>query len=138
MKATGIIRRVDDLGRVVIPKELRKNMGINEGQPLEIFTQTVNGKPTIAFQCYSPGEEYDYDTIANILHIITKGQHPYVLCNRDGEVVTSMKCEYPEDQVPTDHTICVNGFDVAYLTTTDGPIGKTLKNVCQAYFNQYE
>ena len=38
MKATGIIRRVDDLGRVVIPKEIRRMMRIKEGDPLEIFT----------------------------------------------------------------------------------------------------
>lgn len=37
MKATGIIRRIDDLGRVVIPKEIRRNAGIREGDPLEIF-----------------------------------------------------------------------------------------------------
>lgn len=37
MKITGIIRRVDDLGRVVIPKEIRQNIGIHEGDPLEIF-----------------------------------------------------------------------------------------------------
>lgn len=37
MKTTGIIRRVDDLGRVVIPKEIRRNIGIHEGDPLEIF-----------------------------------------------------------------------------------------------------
>lgn len=37
MKATGIIRRMDDLGRVVIPKEIRRNFGIREGDPLEIF-----------------------------------------------------------------------------------------------------
>ena len=37
MEATGIVRRVDDLGRVVIPKEIRRNLGIHEGDPLEIF-----------------------------------------------------------------------------------------------------
>lgn len=37
MKATGIIRRIDDLGRVVIPKEIRRNLGIYEGEPLEIY-----------------------------------------------------------------------------------------------------
>ena len=37
MKATGIIRRIDDLGRVVIPKEICRNAGIREGDPLEIF-----------------------------------------------------------------------------------------------------
>ena len=37
MKAEGIVRRVDDLGRIVIPKEIRRNLGIHEGDPLEIF-----------------------------------------------------------------------------------------------------
>ena len=38
MKATGIVRRIDDLGRVVIPKEIRRVMRIREGDPLEIYT----------------------------------------------------------------------------------------------------
>ena len=38
MKATGIVRRIDDLGRVVIPKEIRRTMRIHEGAPLEIYT----------------------------------------------------------------------------------------------------
>jgi AbrB family transcriptional regulator, stage V sporulation protein T len=39
MKATGIVRRIDDLGRVVIPKEIRENMGIKDGDPMEIFIE---------------------------------------------------------------------------------------------------
>ena len=39
MKATGIVRRIDDLGRVVIPKEIRRTLHIREGDPLEIFTE---------------------------------------------------------------------------------------------------
>lgn len=42
MKATGIVRRIDDLGRIVIPKEIRRALRIKEGDPLEIFT-TENG-----------------------------------------------------------------------------------------------
>lgn len=49
MKATGIIRRVDDLGRVVIPKEIRRTLGIREGDPLEIFTE---GRDTVCFRKY--------------------------------------------------------------------------------------
>lgn len=37
MKTTGVVRRTDDLGRIVIPKEIRKNMGIREGESMEIF-----------------------------------------------------------------------------------------------------
>ena len=39
MKATGIVRRIDELGRVVIPKEIRRTMRIREGEPLEIYTE---------------------------------------------------------------------------------------------------
>ena len=49
MKATGIIRRVDDLGRVVIPKEIRRTLKIREGDPLEIFLE----KDCVCFQRYS-------------------------------------------------------------------------------------
>lgn len=49
MKATGIVRRIDDLGRVVIPKEIRRNLGIKDGDPFEIFL-TENGG--VVFQKY--------------------------------------------------------------------------------------
>ena len=42
MKATGIVRRIDDLGRVVIPKEIRRTLRIREDDPLEIYTATVS------------------------------------------------------------------------------------------------
>lgn len=51
MKATGIVRRIDDLGRVVIPKEIRRTLRIREGDPLEIFT-AADGE--VIFKKYSP------------------------------------------------------------------------------------
>lgn len=51
MKATGIVRRIDDLGRVVVPKEIRRNFRIREGDPLEIFT---NNEGEIILKKYSP------------------------------------------------------------------------------------
>lgn len=51
MKATGIVRRIDDLGRIVIPKEIRRTMRIREGEPLEIFTDR-DGE--VIFKKYSP------------------------------------------------------------------------------------
>ncbi|CAM3277313.1 AbrB/MazE/SpoVT family DNA-binding domain-containing protein [Filibacter tadaridae] len=39
MKSTGVVRKIDQLGRIVIPKELRKTMSINEGDPMEIFVE---------------------------------------------------------------------------------------------------
>lgn len=56
MKATGIVRRIDDLGRIVIPKEIRRNFGIREGEPLEIFVE--NG--CICLRKYDP-DAYDED-----------------------------------------------------------------------------
>lgn len=50
MKATGIVRRIDDLGRVVIPKEIRRTMRIREGDPLEIYT---NSEGEVIFKKYS-------------------------------------------------------------------------------------
>lgn len=50
MKATGIVRRIDDLGRVVIPKEIRRTMRIREGDPLEIYTDKDGG---VIFRKYS-------------------------------------------------------------------------------------
>ena len=58
MKATGIVRRVDDLGRVVIPKEIRRTMRIREGDPLEIYTEKDGG---VIFRKYSPmGDLQDF------------------------------------------------------------------------------
>ncbi|MDI3280868.1 MAG: stage V sporulation T C-terminal domain-containing protein [Bacillota bacterium] len=51
MKATGIVRRIDDLGRVVIPKEIRRTLRIKENDPLEIFTDREG---EIIFKKYSP------------------------------------------------------------------------------------
>lgn len=58
MKETGIVRRIDDLGRVVIPKEIRRSMRIKEGDPLEIFVNAQDG--TVSFKKYQPFEEYDW------------------------------------------------------------------------------
>ena len=65
MKATGIIRRVDDLGRVVIPKEIRRTLRIREGEPLEIFTDTVNGMPCVCFMKYSQTFQNDLKDFAD-------------------------------------------------------------------------
>lgn len=73
MKATGIVRRIDDLGRVVIPKEIRKTLRIREGDPLEIFTDREG---EIILKKYSPigelgnfAKEYAESLSQNIGHI---------------------------------------------------------------------
>ena len=60
MKATGVVRRIDDLGRIVIPKEIRKTLRIKEGDPLEIFTDKEG---EVILKKYSPiGELSEFAT----------------------------------------------------------------------------
>lgn len=53
-KSTGIVRRIDDLGRVVIPKEVRRQLNISEGDPFELF---VTDDGIVCFQKYMPQNE---------------------------------------------------------------------------------
>ena len=80
MKATGIVRRIDDLGRVVIPKEIRRTMRIREGDPLEIYT---NAGGEVIFKKYSPiGELADFAVrYAEVLSRSTT--LPVIICDRD-------------------------------------------------------
>jgi AbrB family looped-hinge helix DNA binding protein len=80
MKATGIVRRIDDLGRVVIPKEIRRTLRIREGDPLEIFTEK-DGE--VIFKKYSPmGELQSFAT--QICESMARNMgHIAVICDRD-------------------------------------------------------
>ncbi|MBR4123849.1 MAG: AbrB/MazE/SpoVT family DNA-binding domain-containing protein [Clostridia bacterium] len=80
MKATGIVRRIDDLGRVVIPKEIRRTMRIREGDPLEIYTG-IGGE--VVFKKYSPiGELSEF--VGQYAEAIAKNtKFPVVICDRD-------------------------------------------------------
>lgn len=80
MKATGIVRRIDDLGRVVIPKEIRRTLRIREGDPLEIFTAT-DGE--VIFKKYSPIGEMSVfaEQYADVLSRISG--LPTIICDRD-------------------------------------------------------
>lgn len=86
MKATGIVRRIDDLGRVVIPKEIRRTMRIREGDPLEIYT---DAEGEVIFKKYSPiGELSDFaGQYAEVLYK-TAGA-PVLVCDRDHVVAVS-------------------------------------------------
>lgn len=86
MKATGIVRRIDDLGRVVIPKEIRRTMRIREGDPLEIFTDK-DGE--VIFKKYSPiGEIGDFAAqICDSLHKSTDAIA--AVCDRDSVIAVA-------------------------------------------------
>ena len=83
MKATGIVRRIDDLGRIVIPKEIRRTLRIREGDPLEIFTDK-DGE--VIFKKYSPiGELGDYAGVYAETLSRTSG-HPAIITDKDAVV----------------------------------------------------
>lgn len=86
MKATGIVRRMDDLGRVVIPKEIRRTLRIREGDPLEIFTDADG---TVIFRKYSQiGELSDFaNKYAEILH--KTATMPALICDCDRVVAAA-------------------------------------------------
>lgn len=80
MKATGIVRRIDDLGRVVIPKEIRRTMRIREGDPLEIYT---SGDGEVIFKKYSPIGEIT-EAATQYAEVLSKiGGCPAIVCDRD-------------------------------------------------------
>ena len=80
MKATGIVRRIDDLGRVVIPKEIRRTMRIREGDPLEIYTA---GDGEVIFKKYSPIGELAPIAVQYAEAMIKHTSLPVIICDRD-------------------------------------------------------
>ena len=68
MKATGIIRRIDDLGRVVIPREIRRTLGIREGEALEIYIDNIKGMPIVCFAKYEHGFAEELACVGNKIH----------------------------------------------------------------------
>lgn len=100
MKATGIVRRIDDLGRVVIPKEIRRTLRIREGDPLEIYTKS-DGE--VVFKKYSPiGELSNFaSTYAEVL--AKYSEMPTLISDRDHIVSVSgvSKKEFLERRVTT-------------------------------------
>ena len=98
MKATGVVRRIDDLGRVVIPKEIRKTLRIKEGDPLEIFTDKEG---EVILKKYSPiGELSEFATEYAETLAKTTG---HIACITDKDTVIAVsggsKKEYLEQDI---------------------------------------
>ena len=86
MKATGIVRRIDDLGRIVIPKEIRRTLRIREGDPLEIYTEK-DGE--VIFKKYSPMGDLEgfAGEICESLHKTIGAT--CAICDRDGVIAAA-------------------------------------------------
>lgn len=101
MKATGVVRRIDDLGRVVIPKEIRKTLRIKEGDPLEIFTDKEG---EVILKKYSPiGELTEFATGYAETLAKTTG---HIACITDKDTVIAVsggsKKEFLEQDISAD------------------------------------
>ena len=108
MRATGIVRRIDDLGRVVIPKEIRRTLRIREGDPLEIYTYSGG---EVIFKKYSPmGEMSGFeDQYAEVINRVSKS--PVLITDRDHVISASgvSKREYLDRRItPELETIMEN------------------------------
>lgn len=83
MRATGIVRRVDDLGRIVIPREIRRSMGIREGEPLEIYLE--NDAIIFRRYCYKLTAE-----VARVAELVEQN------CNADTETIRLLTDKFLE------------------------------------------
>ena len=83
MKATGIVRRIDDLGRVVIPKEIRRTMRIREGDPLEIYTDAGG---SVVFKKYSPVGELSTFAAQMCESLLKSCGRVCAVCDRDSVI----------------------------------------------------
>ncbi len=115
MKATGIVRRIDDLGRVVIPKEIRRTLRIREGDPLEIFTDREGG---VILKKYSPigeltdfSKEYAESLQGAIGHIV-------LIADKDAFISASgaPKKDYVERKISSELETVMNDRKAVLLT----------------------
>ena len=129
MKATGIVRRIDDLGRVVIPKEIRRTLRIRDGAPLEIFT---NKEGEVIFKKYSPIGEFASFAGQYVETLNRTCGMSVVVTDRDSVIVTAgvSKREYGEKKVSEEFEAimeqrglyhCKN--DESKITVCDGATG---------------
>ena len=83
MKATGVVRRIDDLGRIVLPKELRRTMRIKEGESLEIYT---DGTDRIILKKYSPVQNVN-DFVEEIVESVYASNKRYNIITDNEKVI---------------------------------------------------
>jgi len=107
MKATGIVRRIDDLGRVVIPKEIRRTMRIREGDPLEIYTGTGG---EVVFKKYSPMGELSAFAAEYADALSGSTNLSVIICDRDH---------------------CIAAAGLPKKDVIDRPVSRELERICE-------
>lgn len=95
MKATGVVRRIDELGRIVIPKEIRKNLRIHDGESIEIYTDNLN---QIILKKYSLSEDYTLIIKSYIESIYSILKKDILVTDRDNFIAVAGEIKKIYDQ----------------------------------------
>lgn len=123
MKATGIVRRIDDLGRVVIPKEIRRSLRIREGDPLELYTSDGG----IVFKKYQAYDDKDWAIARKMAQAILKAD--FAIYDMDGYRVANIgiaPADFDRDEIdntPYMYYIGTQWDTYGYLYTKDSNWG---------------
>jgi len=121
MKATGIVRRIDDLGRVVIPKEIRRTLRIREGDPLEIFTDREG---EIILKKYSPIGELTEFAGEYVESLFETTRYIAIITDRDGVIAVSgsSKKDYAEKRLSPELEKVIENREMYITNATTKPI----------------
>ena len=129
MKATGIVRRIDDLGRVVIPKEIRKTLRIREGDPLEIFTDKEG---EVILKKYSPICELNDFALQYAESLYKSSGH--ITCISDRDMIIAVcgapKKDYLEKSLSKDlEKIIQDKSDILISSSKEKPVARVEDDV---------
>lgn len=121
MKATGIVRRIDDLGRVVIPKEIRRTLRIREGDPLEIFTDREG---QVILKKYSPIGELNEFATEYCESLFENTNHIAIISDRDNLIAIAggSKKEYLGRRISPELERITEGRETYITEGNDVPI----------------
>lgn len=126
MKATGIVRRIDDLGRIVIPKEIRRTLRIRESDPLEIFT---GSEGEIILKKYSPIGDMGGLAKPYVESLAQVSGHTALIADRDQFIAAAGNgskqllgkgiSKEMEERMNARETVCASGGDRNYISITE-------------------
>lgn len=119
-RATGVVRRMDELGRIVVPKEIRRTMRIREGDPLEIFTQ----REEIIFKKYSPIGELSVFAAEYAETLYKTCALSVLICDRDEVIATAgvPRKEYAEKALSEEMERIIEGRGLFVRREGDAPV----------------
>lgn len=132
MKATGIVRRIDDLGRVVVPKEIRRTLRIREGEPLEIFTNREGG---IILKKYSPIGELGELAGEYVEAVAQVAKCTVCVADRDMIVAAAgpNRKEFAGKEIHPDLIRCIEGRKTVLATDADPQFCQITENNTEVF-----